>query len=267
MKKYISVFRIRYIAALQYRTAAAAGMLTQFAWALMEILAFAAFYRSSPSAFPMTLSQTVAYIWLEEAFLTLFTLVSLESEFSSAIETGAVAYELVRPIDLYNRWFSQNAANRLARATLRCAPILLVAFVFPAPYRLMLPPDAVQAVLFALSLVLALGVAVAFSMLMHITVFYTISARGTKLVLGLLADFFAGAVIPLPFFPEPLRTAVSWLPFAAMQNMPLRIYCGHITGAQAALGIALQVFWTAALLLLGKLFMRRALKKVVIQGG
>ena len=60
---------------------------------------------------------------------------------------------------------------------------------------------------------------------------------------------------------------VEWLPFAAMQNMPLRIYCGNIMGADAAVGIALQLFWLAALLLAGKLLMRRALRRVVIQGG
>ena len=40
MKKYLSFFRIRCIAGLQYRTAAWAGMATQFAWGGMTILMF-----------------------------------------------------------------------------------------------------------------------------------------------------------------------------------------------------------------------------------
>ncbi|AGI39710.1 hypothetical protein Clst_1656 [Thermoclostridium stercorarium subsp. stercorarium DSM 8532] len=36
MKKYISFFRIRFINGLQYRSAAYAGIMTQFAWGSMR---------------------------------------------------------------------------------------------------------------------------------------------------------------------------------------------------------------------------------------
>jgi len=53
MKKYVSLFRIRFINTIQYRAAAFAGMATQFAWGFMEILAFSAFYKADPGVFPM----------------------------------------------------------------------------------------------------------------------------------------------------------------------------------------------------------------------
>ena len=43
MKKYLSFFRLRFITGLQYRTAALAGIATQFFWGAMEILTFRAF--------------------------------------------------------------------------------------------------------------------------------------------------------------------------------------------------------------------------------
>lgn len=267
MKKYLSVFRIRFIAALQYRTAAAAGLITQFAWAFMEILAFTAFYRANPAAFPMEFSQMVSYIWMQQAFAALFMLMFGDNALSSIIESGDIAYELVRPIDLYNRSFCQAASNRLARAMLRCWPILLVAFFIPNPYRLVLPTGLNNLLLFLLSATLAMSVVVAFSMLMDISVFYTMSSRGTRLVLGQIADFLAGAIIPLPFFPASIRNVVELLPFAAMQNMPLRIYSGNIAGMDALRGIALQLFWLVLLWFLGRFFIRCALKKVIVQGG
>ena len=57
------------------------------------------------------------------------------------------------------------------------------------------------------------------------------------------------------------------LPFAAMQNMPLRIYSGNIAGVEALKGIAFQVFWLAALMIVGRITMGRAMKKVIVQGG
>lgn len=267
MKKYLSIFRIRFINALQYRAAALGGISTQFAWGFMEILAFNAFYRANPSAFPMEFSQTVSYIWMQQAFLALFAMWFWENDIASAITEGNIAYEMVRPINLYHRWFCQITANRLARTALRCIPIFLVVFILPDPYRMSLPPSISQFLLFLLSAFLALGVVTAFSMLMYISLFYTLSPMGTRIIVAVLSDFLAGGTIPLPFFPAPVRAVVELLPFAAMQNMPLRIYSGNITGTGAIAGITLQIFWLTTLVFVGRLTISRAMKKVVVQGG
>jgi ABC-2 type transport system permease protein len=267
MKEYRALFRIRFVNALQYRAVALAGLATQLAWGFMEIIAFAAFYRANPAAFPMEFSQTVSYIWLQEAFLALFVGLLEGNEIADAIESGGISYELVRPMDLYGRWFCQTAANRLAQAALRCAPVLLVAFLVPTPYRMSLPPDIISFAAFLLSAALAVAVVTAFSMLIYVSTFYTLSFRGTRLVFGNLSIFLSGAIVPLPFFPAPVRAIVELLPFAAMQNMPFRIYSGNIAGAEAVKGLLLQVFWIAALIPAGRYALRGALRKVIAQGG
>ena len=267
MSMYIGVFRLRFIYALQYRAAALAGVSTQFAWGFMEIFAFDAFYKSNPAAFPMEFSHTVSYIWIQQAFLALFMLWFWEGDISDAIVGGQISYELVRPMDLYGRWFCQAVANRTARAALRCSPILLVAAFLPEPYGLKPPPGLTELMLFVVSGALALGVVVAFGMLMYISLFYTISSLGVRAIVSTLSDFLSGAIIPLPFFPPRVLAVVGLLPFASMQNMPLRIYSGDIAGADAYRGILLQFAWLAALIAVGRLTMRRALGKVVVHGG
>ncbi len=267
MRTYMSVFRIRFISGLQYRAAALAGIATQFAWGFMSLLAFSAFYMSDPSAFPMSFSQTVSYIWLQQAFLALFMTWFPEAEILDAITSGGVAYEIARPVDLYNRWFCQSAANRLAKAVLRCFPILLVAFIIPGPFGMSLPLGAGQFFLFLVSAALSLCVVVSVNMLVYVMTFYTLSPQGVRLIVAALADFLAGGIIPIPFFPEPFRSVAELLPFAAMENMPLRLYSGNIAGTAAVRGIALQLFWLTVLVVLGRLAMKRALTRVVVQGG
>jgi len=215
----------------------------------------------------MEFSQTVSYIWMQQAFLALFMMWFSESSISEAITTGAIAYELVRPMDLYNRWFCQSAGNRMAIATLRCIPIFLVVFILPQPYRMVLPPSLTQVGLFLLSMPLAMGVSIAALVLLYISMFYTFHNKGAITIIAVTSDFLSGSHIPIPFFPEPVRKIVELLPFAAMQNVPLRIYSGDLAGGAALQSIALQVFWLVALILIGRLCMRRALKKVVVQGG
>ena len=67
--KYLSFFRLRFAMGLQYRTAALAGIVTQFVWGFMEIMIFKAFYRADAASFPMSFQATVSYIWLQQAFL------------------------------------------------------------------------------------------------------------------------------------------------------------------------------------------------------
>ncbi len=267
MSTYLSLIKMRFINGLQYRAAALGGIATQFGFGFMFISQYLAFYRSNPSAFPMEISQVVAYIWIQQAFIMLFMSWFFESDIFTAITSGGVAYDLSRPVDLYGKWYCQCIASRLSKAVLRCFPILIIALLLPEPYKLTFPPSAVQFLFFVLSAFLALGVVVCFGMLIYIATFYTMSPVGVRIMGAVLADFMAGSIVPIPFFPDGFRQIAELLPFGAMQNMPLRIYSGNIVGADVLVGILLQVFWIVALTLVGKLWMDSTLKKVVIQGG
>jgi len=267
MSAYKALFRIRFVNSLQYRIAAIAGLVTQFVWGFMYILGFNAFYASNPAAFPMTLEQTISYVWLQQAFMALFFIWFYENSIFADIESGQIAYEMVRPVNIFNKWFTQTAANRLARAALRCVPVLVVAFLLPEQFRLVLPGEPLRILLFFLSMMLSMVVVVSFSMLIYISAFYTINSLGTRIVVGVAGDFLAGGYIPIPFFPEALRQIVELSPFGAMQNMPLLIFSGYLDGAGIARGMLLQVFWIVVLLSIGHISMHRALKRVVVQGG
>jgi len=82
-----------------------------------------------------------------------------------------------------------------------------------------------------------------------------------------ISEFLIGHIIPLPFLPEKLFNVISLLPWASMQNVPFRIYSGNLYGTDAINAILLQVFWLAALTIIGKLLLNKGLKKVVVQGG
>ena len=267
MSTYIALVKMRFINGLQYRTAALAGIATQFGFGFMFISQYLAFYRTNPTAFPMEIHQVVSYIWIQQAFLALFMTWFFENEIFSAITSGGISYDLARPFDLYSKWYCQCAASRLSRAMLRCMPIIVIAAFLPYPYKLLLPPDIIQFVYFLLSSMLALAVVVAFGMLVYISVFYTMSSVGVRIIGAVLADFFAGSIVPLPFFPDRLKQIVQVLPFAAMQNMPLRIYSGNISGIEALKGLLFQLSWLVILLYFGKLWMSKTLKRVIIQGG
>lgn len=264
---YLSFFRLRFLMGLQYRAAAVAGVVTQFVWGFMECFAFHAFYETNPAAFPMEFQAMAAYIWLQQAFLAFFAVWMMDNDIFEVIVNGNIAYELCRPISIYQMWFVRTIAMRVSRAVLRCMPILFVAFLLPEPFCMTLPKDFETFLLFLGTLVLGLGVTAAFCMLVYVLAFFTVSAQGLRIFMTSLVEFFSGAIIPLPFLPEPLRTAVQWLPFAGMQNVPLRIYGGDLAGQEMWSAVLLQVLWFVILVLLGKWLCSRAERRIVVQGG
>lgn len=267
MKKYISFFCLRFNMGLEYRAAALAGITTQFVWGFMECFVYRAFYESNPDAFPMTFSAMTAYIWLQQAFLAFFSSWMLEGELFDSIMNGNIAYELCRPISIYDMWFARSTANRLSSAALRCAPILLAALVLPEPYRLHLAASAQTWFWFLLTLAMGLFMMAAYCMLMYVLAFFTVSAQGLRTLMMAVVDFFAGAIIPLPFLPDAVRAVFEALPFAGMQNVPLRVFSGDLAGSEMCRAVCLQIFWLAVLIVLGKSLCRLAEHRIVVQGG
>lgn len=131
IRKYRSILRIRFANGMQYRAAALAGIVTQFAWGGMYLILYHTFYQSGTGAFPMDMQALSAYIWLQQAFLALFMVWDMDNDIFELISSGNIAYELCRPCDLYSMIFFRTLGSRLARAVLRCFPILMRRF-YPA---------------------------------------------------------------------------------------------------------------------------------------
>lgn len=267
MKQYWSFFHIRFLAGLQYRAAAWAGIATQFAWGGMTILMYRAFYESGQNQFPMDFQALSSYIWLQQALVALFMTWFYDNDIFESITSGGISYELCRPCDLYTMWFVKNMAIRISRVVLRCVPILLVAAFLPDPYGVRLPASPLHGMLFVCSTVLGFLVLIAFSMLIYLSAFFTISPMGIRILATSVMEFFAGALIPIPFFPQWLQSILNVLPFASMQSTPFLIYTGYLSPAEALHSMGLQFLWLAVLFAVGRLMMGRALKKVVVQGG
>ena len=129
------------------------------------------------------------------------------------------------------------------------------------------PTDPLAFLLFIVALVLGLLMIVSLSMLMYISVFVTLSPAGSLLMFGVIGEFLAGMVIPVPLMPSWLQSIVYVLPFRWTADFPFRVYSGHIQKEEALIGIAIQLVWFFVLVGLGRLAMAKALRRVVVNGG
>jgi ABC-2 type transport system permease protein len=268
---YRAVVSARYRMLLQYRAAAFAGLVTQCFWGAIRLMIVAAFYAASTQPQPMSLPEVVAYIWLGQAFFVMLPW-NIDEEFAQKVRDGSVAYDLLRPVDLYAFWYSHTLAYRTAPTTLRAIPLgLLAILVLPrlglAEWALRAPPSWVSGVLFGVSLVAAAALSTAITMLSHISLLWTISAAGIDRIMPAVVTVCAGMVIPLPLFPDWLQPLLHWQPFRGLVDVPFRIYSGNIPPTVALLEIVCQGIWVGSLVWLGRVLLARGTRKLVVQGG
>jgi len=265
---YLSILRARFALMLQYRTAAWAGVATQFWFGAIRVMTLVAFYAGAGKQ-PMNLAQVVTYIWLGQAFLAMLPWAA-DAEIAAAVESGNVGYERLRPIDTYWLWFARALAWRVANTSLRAGPVfVLAALLLPLTqmhdWAWRMPASGIAALLFVFSIALTALLSSAMTVLLNIIV----TALKTQRVVGFsmgLVNLFSGLIIPLALFPGWAQGALLWQPFAGLADIPYRLYSGALVGATAAQGLAAQALWIALLVLLGRWWLDRVMARIDMQG-
>jgi ABC-2 type transport system permease protein len=272
LRPYTAVVGARFRMLLQYRAAAIAGFWTQLVFGLVLIMIYEGFYRSSaPEARPMAFAQVASYVWLGQALLAMLPW-NVDAEIQAMVRSGAVAYELCRPIDLYGLWFARSVAHRTAPTVLRAVPMAVFASIgLPliglGEWRLAPPASGVAGAGFVAALACALALGSALSTLLNILLLWTLQSEGVFILATALVSLFSGLLIPLPLLPDWAQTVVGWLPFAGIMDPPFRIYSGHIPSGGLALVLARQIGWTLAIVVFGRWLLGRGMRRVVVQGG
>jgi len=263
MRAYLAVFRARFQTLLQYRAAAAAGFGTQLFWGLMRVMIFGAFYAAATTAQPMSLEQTVTYLWLTQALLMLVPWTG-DPDVADLIRSGDVVFELARPVSLYGLWFARAVALRTAPAVLRSLPMFVVAGAFLG----LGPPASPSAALaFACAVVGAILLSSAFTVLQNVFLFWTVSGVGAARLFPTLVMFCSGMFVPLPLLPEGFQPLLSFLPFRGLIDVPFRLYLGHLPPARAPWLLLHQGLWLAATVVGTRWLLGRGLRRLAVQGG
>ena len=263
MTAYGAIVSARFRTLLQYRAAALAGFVTQFFFGLVLVMVYEAFYHSTTATQPMDLEDVITYVWLGQAFLGLLPW-NVDSDIRALIRSGAVSYELLRPLDLYTLWYSRSLAWRTAPTLLRSIPMFTVAGLFLG----MQAPDSWAATgAFVLAMIGSLLLSCAITTALAISLMWTISGEGVTGLTTAAVLIFSGMIVPIPFFPDWAQAVLNTLPFRGLVDVPYRLYLGYIPSGDVLFHFAHQLAWIAMLVLLGRWVLSRGLHRLVVQGG
>lgn len=263
MRAYASVFRMRWKMELQYRGAVIGGVLCQMFFGLILIALYKALYTGKPQAMPF--ASIVTYVWLQQAFFRMQ--LSSDPELLDKIRTGAIAYDLCRPMQLYGYYYARIMAQKLVGSLLRAGPMLLFAILLPADWRVAPPVSLPALAAAAAGLLMGLLCVCALENLTMAFTMRTLDSRGVQAMLNLLMMTFSGNVLPLTLFPDAWQRVITLLPYAQVLDAPIRLYTGQWPLQEAFRVLAIQGIWTLALVGLGLLFWQRNQRRLAVQGG
>ncbi len=267
MSAYITYFKLKFISSLQYRSAAWAGIATQFFFGFVYIMVYIAFYSSGGKNLPMELPQLVTYLWLNQALLALVNQFSRDQELFKLIKEGGISYELTRPKNLYFMWYFKVIGQRLANVLLRFIPLVIVTSLLPAPFHFGGPASLLSFISFLISLTLGTFLVTALTVFYPILTLITMNEKGIVNIMITIADILSGIVVPIPFFPKFLQIISSYLPFQYISDLPFRLYVGNISPQNGVFGMCIQLIWIIIFILIGNILLQKSIKRVVVQGG
>ena len=265
MSSYSGLFKMTFKGELQYRAKALSGMITQFFWGLMYIYLYTAFMGGNVIE-GFSIPQMASFIWLGEAFFVL-RFIDLPKKCAKEIESGDVCYKFVRPLDLYNQWYFEHLGYKISATLLRFLPIIIVSSLLPNNMGLSLPAGWIAFFLFVVALIIGTLLTSAISMIVVYLTFKTMSAKGTQIMVNTVTNILGGFAIPIPLMPKVLQNVLNFLPFRYIADLPFRIYIGSIPIKEALFFICIALSWLIILVIVGKLLLKSALKKTIIQGG
>jgi ABC-2 type transport system permease protein len=262
---YLEFSRVGFVNTLAFRLRYYTGVITYLINVTVYYFIWRAVYAQGTTTVlaGYDLGQMLTYIavgWIIRSFYWN----TIDQEMAYEVLEGKIAMELIKPISVQWMWLARAAGESAFRLGMLTAPTaVVIALVFPVR-----PPASTLH--FALFVVAVLG---SFLLMGAINFMIGTCAIPLKSILALirakywLIELLSGLLVPIRFFPGPLRVISSWLPFEHVAYTPLQIYLGKLSAGQAARTLLLQWLWTVALLGLGAWWWRRATRRITIHGG
>jgi ABC-2 type transport system permease protein len=246
-----------------YRWATFAGVFTNTIFGFIRAYVFVAMFAAVNIVGGYTLRDALTYTFVSQAMLMPLYMWGWQ-EIADTVYSGQVATDLYRPFDYELYWLSQDLGRATYHGIMRGIPPFVIGALF---FSLRMPHRPLTWLAFALSFYLAVSVSFALRFMVNLSSFWIIDVRG---VMGLAAaawTLFSGFAIPIAFFPPALRDVIRHLPFVAMLEMPMDVFLERVRGPELVATLAVQLMWVIVLLGAGRLMLRAATRRLVVQGG
>lgn len=254
--KYWLMYKMHWQNLLTYPLNFLSWRLRQLLGTLTSLTFWSVIFVGTTTAFGYDRAEMISYIFLT-AFLQSFVLSTLLSGLAEDIYTGVISNTLVKPIQLFGSWITQEVADKSMNIFFVLVESALLIWIF-RPQLTLPPPD--RLVLFLLATLLGAAILFFIMLLFGTMGFWTRETWGVRFLFFIILDFTAGKLYPLDILPDGLRQLLFLTPFPYLAYAQTQLFLGKLEGpAVAQLFVALGS-WLVILALAFHLIWQRGLR-------
>ena len=179
---------------------------------------------------------------------------------------GSVAMRMIKPVDFDMCFLFQELGGKIFQLLIVFLPITVGLETYRGIVNGCFMMDIPLFLLFFVSMVLAYAINFYFCAAYGFLAFYLKNIWGADIIKSVIVDFLSGATIPLAFMGGFGRV-LGFLPFASLSYTPVMIYMGMYDTKQIVFYMTLQCLWLCVFVVMSKLVLRSAMKRLVVHGG
>lgn len=256
MSAYLYAAGRRMAAGLTGRFEILSGIAARYVEVLATVFLWKWVYRKRESLYGMNEEQMSAWMILA-AGLTVFYSMQVHLKIRDEIKRGGSGF--LYPCSLPGMYLAEDLGRAVMSLPVRCVPVALLGSLTFG----LLPPAGEKELLLAACF--AAG-----GWLMIWTLYAIVGTASCWLMelgdlgvpFSVLTAFLSGSMLPLEFFPRPVREALLRLPFRYAFQTPLSLYLGRITPEEALWQLGEMAVWIVLLLCVLKLAWESARRKL-----
>jgi ABC-2 type transport system permease protein len=263
MKGYAGVARNSVMANLVYRSHFFFTMIGNLLVILLTYFLWKAIYAGATTLKGLSFNDAFVSIALSTTIFTMF-LTYVDWDMCYSVINGTIVQVLIKPVDYQLYQLSGKIGDLALNFVIIVIPsflVLILAFQVSIP----IGPNLI---FFVIAVFLSFLMSFSMEFIIGLVSFYTNSIWGISATKNVIIMVLSGAVVPLAFFPDTLRRVAEFLPFRTMYDIPMRMLLEKGNGPLFYLqGYGLQIFWILVVGLASRLFYRKAVKVVTVNGG
>jgi len=264
LRKYLTVFKLSWENALEYRFNFLMGAVRSFILLLTLYFLWTTVFAAQNNLFGFTRNQIVTYV-LGSTFLFSFVFVHSMDDVAGNIYTGELSGFLLKPVNYFGYWFVRRVASRLMYLLITLGELMVFTVLIKPHLFVQTQPENLVLGLIALCLTIILFTFLDF--VAGLTAFWTQQAYGPRFASKMLMEFTSGRFFPLNILPAVLFRAVNFLPFSFLVFFPLNVYLGRLSVLEIHQGLLTQIIWIVVFAVLLKVIWMRGLRRYEAVGG
>jgi ABC-2 type transport system permease protein len=277
VRKYLKILRISLVERLAYRADFFLTTFLRFLPLITTFLLWEAIYAGAARGRSVsdeehkivgfTRDNMIAYLLLVQISRMFSSMPGLATGIARDIRDGNLKKYLLQPIDMLWYLVAYRGAHKIAYIATTALPYGLLFFLFHNVFAGF--PGPLTLLAYAVSLLLAFAIGFFFESCIGIVGFWFLEITSFMYIINVLNFFVSGQMFPLELLENYpyLTQTLELLPFQYLAYFPAMVFLEKKTGDELLFGLAVELGWAIALLLLSRWMYRLGLRHYSAYGG